>query len=139
MFRSLSVVCLLCFLGLGCGDDLAFKGLPPLPEGPANVQSVAGPRGPQGEPGVGERGPKGDPGTSPALGPWTITEVIDPCGDFSGGQDEVLFKFLNGQYLSYFRSGGNEFLALLDWGKSYVTTDAQSCPFKISSTGEYQE
>ena len=48
MFRSLSVVCLLCFLGLGCGDDLAFKGLPPLPEGPVNVQSVAGPRGPIG-------------------------------------------------------------------------------------------
>ena len=127
------VVCLISLWS--CADDLDFKNQPPINE----VVPVTGERGPQGEPGVGERGPKGDPGTSPALGPWTITEVIDPCGDFSGGQDEVLFKFLNGEYLSYFRSGGNEFLVLLDWGKSYVTTDAQACPFKISSTGEYQE
>lgn len=118
---------------IACGDDLAFKGPNFFPTTDIAAQGVPGPQGPQGE-----RGEPGAPGVAGAPGTNAVLAIIDPCGDNPGHQDEVLLLLSNGQYLAYFKeSGSEEFLTILEWGKSYVTTDDQECHFKISATGEY--
>lgn len=121
---------------IACGDDLAFKGANFFPATDIVAQGVPGPQGPKGEP--GEPGAPGQPGEPGAPGADAVLAIIDPCGDHPGHQDEVLLLLSNGQYLAYFRGfGSEEFLTILEWGKSYVTTDDQECHFKISATGEY--
>lgn len=67
-----------------------------------------------------------------------VTDIIDPCGDFSGKFDEVLLQLSNGAFVAYFKeSGSREFLTVLTDG-NYQTTDAQKCNFSIVS-GNYLE
>lgn len=148
--KNLSVLCLLCFFGLSaCGDDLAFKGVPPFAIDDAKA-AAAGAQGPKGDPGpagqpgqpgpAGNKGDTGSNGKDAEVGPWQIVDVIDPCGDDPGHADEVLIKFMNGKFLAYFKeSGDKEFLSLLGCGASYHTTDHQNCSFKITSACAYVE
>lgn len=70
--------------------------------------------------------------------PYTVTEIVDPCGDDPGSVDEVLLKIYNGDYVSYFEDAGRRFLTVLSPG-SYRTTDSQSCRFSIDGDGNFEE
>lgn len=66
--------------------------------------------------------------------PYSITEIINPCGD-SPGFDEILFRTHSNQIIAHFSSGGLQFLTILSPG-SYRTTDSESCLFSINSNME---
>lgn len=76
----------------------------------------------------GARGADGAP--APAT-PYTVTEVIDPCGT-GPGFNEVLLRLGNGQILAHYASGATQFLTLIGPG-NYVTTDGQACYFTVHS------
>lgn len=61
---------------------------------------------------------------------YSVTELIDPCGD-SPGQDEVLLKLANGQYIAWYISLGLSVIGPGNW----QTTDASHCNFNISNEG----
>jgi hypothetical protein len=90
-----------------------------------------GAKGEQGE--KGEKGDKGDAGDDAPAGPFSITELIDPCGPTPGKHDEVLFKLADGSVaaLYYDHAGKKSFLTKLLPG-TFVTTDFQSCVFTIN-------
>jgi len=67
----------------------------------------------------------------------TVSEVIDPCGDYSNHFDEVLLVMSDGSIVAYFDSGNKRFLTILQDG-IYRTTDKQSCRFEIED-GKYKE
>lgn len=129
------------------------------PSGPAG-EPIEGPQGPQGVPGVGcsavqvsngavitcgsdvvvildgEDGQDGEQGPAGQDAPptaYTVTELIDPCGD-QAGFDEVLLRLANGTLIAYYSSGnGNnrvEFLATIGPG-NYQTTDSHHCQFMV--------
>lgn len=64
--------------------------------------------------------------------PYTVTEVIDPCGS-QGTYDEVLLRMSNGKLLAHYASGAAQYLTLIGPG-SYITTDNTSCFFSIDSS-----
>lgn len=64
---------------------------------------------------------------------YSITELIDPCGD-GPGFDEVILKLGDGSYIAYFQQGNNRHLSVLPAG-NYQTTDQQKCNFSISASG----
>lgn len=64
---------------------------------------------------------------------YSITKIIDPCGD-SNGYDEVLLRVGDDQVLAYFESGASRHLAVIPTG-SYSTTDGTNCHFEVSSSG----
>lgn len=63
-----------------------------------------------------------------------IKEVIDPCGDYPGGFDEVILRTTSGKLLAYFESGTKRFLSVIPVG-SYSTTDGSSCGFTVNGSG----
>ena len=63
--------------------------------------------------------------------PYTVTEVIDPCGK-QASFDEVLLRMSNGQLLAHFASGNNQFLTTIGVG-SYTTTDGTNCYFTVNN------
>lgn len=71
--------------------------------------------------------------------PYTVTEMIDPCGDQSAF-DEILMRLANDQLVAHFSSGSLQFLTVLPPG-NYVTTDGTHCYFTVnpdmSITGEH--
>lgn len=87
----------------------------------------------------GEQGPQGDPGEDAPPTPYTVTEMIDPCGDQTA-YDEILLRLANDQLVAHFSSGSLEFLTVLPPG-NYVTTDGTHCVFTVeadlSITGEH--
>lgn len=58
--------------------------------------------------------------------------IIDPCGDYAGGPDEVLLVFPNGDVLAWYQGLG---LSLMLVGTTYQTTDGQHCIFKVDEDG----
>jgi hypothetical protein len=71
-------------------------------------------------------------GEDGATSAFTVTEVINPCGDYPGHFDEVLLKMSNGEILAHFSHGNLQFLTLLTDG-NYVTTDKQACNFNVTN------
>lgn len=65
--------------------------------------------------------------------PYTVTELVDPCGD-GPGYDEVLMRLANGQLVAHFASGALQFLTMIGPG-SYATTDQQACQFTVQPDG----
>lgn len=59
-----------------------------------------------------------------------IAEVVDPCGDFPGHQDEVLLVLNSGEIIAYFQKGNRRMLTVLGDG-NFQTTDKQKCNFSI--------
>lgn len=122
--------------------------------GPAGVDGLQGEQGPAGP--AGPAGAAGEDGSfctvSTTIGgqlisctdgtsgvilngqdapptPYTVTEMIDPCGDQSAF-DEILLRLANDQLVAHFSSGALEFLTTLPPG-SYQTTDGTNCHFII--------
>jgi hypothetical protein len=88
----------------------------------------------------GERGEKGDQGDSGQNAPptaYTVTEVIDPCGNHPTRIDEVLLKLANGSIIASFSdnvSGLNTRFAIIEAG-TYGTTDGTGCIFRVNNAG----
>lgn len=78
----------------------------------------------------GQNGTDGQDGQDAPPTAYTVTELVDPCGD-GPGFDEVIFRLANGQLVAHYAGGGNlQFLALLGPG-AYRTTDSQACNFTV--------
>jgi hypothetical protein len=68
---------------------------------------------------------------------YTVTEVIDPCGNHLTRIDEVLLKLANGSIIASFSdnvSGLNTRFAIIGAG-TYGTTDGTGCVFNVSNSG----
>lgn len=89
--------------------------------------------GADGQDGVdGTDGVDGSDGLDAPPTPYTVTELVDPCGD-GPGFDEVILRLGNGSLMAHYAGGGNlQFLTVIGDG-NYVTTDNQSCNFSIAS------
>ena len=145
----------------GCGDELTNTEYVPVP-GPQGTVGDRGEAGADGSPcGVtavspsveapnggalitcgdssvlllnGVPGPQGEQGPA---SPYTITEIIDPCGNASGIYDEVLLKLQSGKILASFSdsaNGKNTRLSEITQG-NYVATDGSNCHFSVDSLG----
>jgi hypothetical protein len=64
---------------------------------------------------------------------YSITKIIDPCGD-SVGFDEVILKTGSGKLIAYFENGASRYLSVIPTG-SYRTTDGTNCRFEVTSSG----
>lgn len=122
----------------------------PGAQGPAGQTGATGPQGEQGEAGangaqgtqglqgeVGATGPQGTAGADSPPTPYTVVNVIQPCGAASSPYKEVLLLLENGDLLASFSetaSGQNTRFAFLPDG-SYVDTDASGCAFTVSTVG----
>lgn len=77
----------------------------------------------------GSDGADGMDGADAPPTPYTVTELIDPCGDQSGF-DEVLLRLANGQLIAHFAQGSKQFLSSIGPG-TYQTTDGHACIFVV--------
>lgn len=111
------------------------------PQGVAGIPGAIGPQGPKGDTGdVGSIGPQGLPGSdgqdlNPS--PYTIVELIDPCGDTPNAYDEILFKTSSGIILAHYSDGVKQFFVVLTPG-NYQTTDGNGCLFTVDAQGNVQ-
>jgi hypothetical protein len=83
-------------------------------------------------------GQDGKDGLGVASSPYMTTELINPCGDASGVNDEVLLRLYNGIILASLSdkfNGNNTRLSVLSPG-TYSTTDDDHCTFTITSDGQ---
>lgn len=144
-------------------EAVIHDGVPGLPGAAGNdgVGSV-GPQGPTGS--AGENGAAGTPGLSctvvpidggadiqcgdgssvvilnglpgPAgsTSPYTVVELIDPCGD-GPGFDEVLLRMADNRLMAHYSHGSLQFLVVLSPG-AYETTDGTKCRFTVNSSNE---
>lgn len=101
--------------------------------GNTETQIYNGERGLDGK--DGRDGEQGPPGNDAPPTQYTITEIIDPCGDNPNEYDEIIIKMYNGLYFAYFEDKNKRFLTILNPGK-YITTDKQKCEFEILENGE---
>jgi hypothetical protein len=88
----------------------------------------------------GTDGVDGQDGADAPPSPYTVSEVLDPCGDAPNIIDEVLLKMANGQVLVLFAdnsNGKNPRLSVLPPG-TYVTSDGSNCMFTLTSEGTLQ-
>jgi hypothetical protein len=84
-----------------------------------------------------KNGSDGSDGADGADGLDFIKDIVDPCGaETTHGFDEVLLVLQSGDILAHFASGDNQYLTILQKGKSYVTTDGTGCRFTVTSVGE---
>lgn len=82
-------------------------------------------------------GTDGQDGSDAEVSPYSIVEIIDPCGDNPGEFDEVLLRLYDGTLIAYFESGSDRFLSEIDQG-NYRTTDEQECRFSVNSELEVE-
>ncbi len=65
---------------------------------------------------------------------YTITEMIDPCGNQSGF-NEVLLRLANRTLIAHFSQGNKQFLTVIGPG-NYITTDGHGCQFTVDNNLE---
>jgi hypothetical protein len=85
----------------------------------------------------GKNGIDGKAGNNAVTSTYSISHVVDPCGDAPNIVDEVLLVLYNKQVLVSFsqnQSGLNTRLALLPAG-TYTTTDGSNCTFTLDNQG----
>jgi hypothetical protein len=90
---------------------------------------------PDGSETVVLHGTNGINGTNALPSAYTVTEIIDPCGDDAGHFDEVILKTSNGTLLAHYVQGNKQFLVILSAG-IYETTDWQRCEFEVTVDGD---
>lgn len=61
-------------------------------------------------------------------------EVIDPCGDEAGFEDEILLRMADGQLVAWYKNVG---FVLVGAG-AYRTTDHQKCDFTVAPGPGYE-
>lgn len=122
-------------IGSSCTALQVAVGDPVLPNGGAvvtcgtNVALVA-----NGE--AGAQGVAGVAGQDAPVNPYSVTEVINPCGPQSS-YDEVLLALGDGSLVALFTAnihGDYSRLSLIPDG-NFVTTDNTSCNFNVATTG----
>lgn len=80
----------------------------------------------------GQNGQDGEDGQDAVQTPFTVTELLDPCGDNPNQFDEVLLRLANNDLIAYFEQGNKRFLTVIPPG-NYVTTDTQACSFTVNN------
>jgi hypothetical protein len=102
------------------------------------IDGADGVDGQDGADGVdGIDGVDGQDGADAPPTAYTVTEIIDPCGNHSTRIDEVLLRLANGSIIASFSdnvSGLNTRFAIIGAG-TYGTTDGTGCIFTVSNTG----
>lgn len=85
----------------------------------------------------GHDGSNGTNGHDAPAAAFAITEVIDPCGDAPGIDDEVFLHLANGQLIWLQVDSASALTARLAKARdgSWQTTDGSACNFTISTTG----
>lgn len=81
----------------------------------------------------GKDGQDGQDGQDAPPTAFTVTELIDPCGDAPGKFDEVLLRLANNTLIAHYADGAKQFLSVIGPG-TYMTTDGTSCVFTVSPT-----
>jgi hypothetical protein len=79
-------------------------------------------------------GQDGENGEDALPSPYTVSEIVDPCGD-GPGYDEVILRMENGVLMAHYADGVRQFLTVIGPG-TYATTDGTGCIFTITPTGE---
>lgn len=82
----------------------------------------------------GVNGNAGEDGIDGKDGKDSVTKIIDPCGPYENGYDEILICFNDGRILAYFEDKTYRHLSLITEG-SYITTDEQKCRFDVIKDG----
>jgi len=102
-------------------------------DGRDGIDGINGTNGTNGVDGIngtnGADGLNGTDGLDAPPTPYTVTEMVDPCGDESQF-DEILLRLANNQLVAHFSSGALEFLTIIGPG-NYTTTDGTGCTFTI--------
>jgi len=86
----------------------------------------------------GTDGQDGQDGQDAPPTAYTVTELVDPCGDKPGVYDEVFLRLANGMLVASFSDntgGQNTRFSILTAG-SYMTTDGSSCKFSVDANGQ---
>jgi hypothetical protein len=84
---------------------------------------------------AGAQGPAGINGTDAPSPPFSIVELVNPCGDAPYIYDELFLRLGNGRLVASFSdnsSGKNTRFSELVPG-SYMTTDGDGCIFTVTS------
>lgn len=79
----------------------------------------------------GKDGTNGTDGVNAPPTPYTVTELVDPCGKQTT-YDEVLMRLANNQLIAHYASGSLQYLTVIGPG-SYITTDGSNCYFSVDS------
>lgn len=58
--------------------------------------------------------------------------IVDPCGDYVGGVDEVILVFPDNTAIAWYKNVG---MVALTPNTLYQTTDGQMCRFKVDVNG----
>lgn len=131
---------------------------PEGPQGPAGDRGISGETGDPGENGSscsvtqavngalitctdgsqvlilnGVNGQDGADGLDATPSPYTITSIVDPCGDAAGIYDEVFFRLADNRLIASFSdnsNGLNTRFSVLTTG-NYMTTDGSHCFFSV--------
>ncbi len=85
---------------------------------------------------AGETGAAGQDGADAPVNPWSIAEILSPCG--SSVLDEVLIRFSNGQIMAHYSKANRQHLTMLVPG-AYSTTETNGgheCSFVVHASGE---
>lgn len=85
----------------------------------------------------GRNGINGTNGTNGVTSTYSITSLVNPCGDAPGIADEVFLKLVDGTLLWLQvdnASGLNARLAIAQPG-SWITTDGDNCQFTLNADG----
>jgi len=108
----------------------------PGTNGSNGTDGAQGIPGPQGE--TGATGPSGPTGPGAPVNPYTIMEMVNPCGDAPGVIDEVFIRIATGQLIVLFAQnnhGDYPRLAVLVPG-AYSTSDGDNCTFTLNSNNQ---
>lgn len=107
-----------------CGNDEAF--VKDGERGNIGEKGDAGERGAKGD--KGEQGEAGENGENGENGSDAITTILNPCGPDGDKPQEVILVLSDGTHLAWYKNIG---LYVLKENTPYITTDSQSCRFKI--------
>lgn len=127
----------LCLLITGCGLNPATYVVQGAP-GPTGSSGADGHDGAQGP--TGAQGSTGPAGADAPVSPYSIVEIMNPCGNTSQFH-EVFFRLANGAVLADFSdnvAGDYTRLSLLVDGVNLMTTDHTGCTFDLTTSGGHR-
>jgi hypothetical protein len=102
-------------------------------DGTDGLDGVDGINGVDGVDGVdGANGVDGTDGANAPPTPYTVTQLIDPCGE-TPGFNEVLLRLANGMLLAHYSHGSRQFLTVITPGTYTTTQGSPECTFTVAA------
>jgi hypothetical protein len=83
----------------------------------------------------GVNGTDGIDGNDGIISPYSVVNIIDPCGDHPSHSDQVILKLYNGDLMTSVKEGNKTFNVVLEPG-SYQTLDKQKCNYSVNVNGD---